>query len=239
VTTRRTANTLYNIFSWVWGAGGDFMSADGKRMLVAESEARTGMAQYYHLYRYMPQRSEPLDGFATFELFQNQSVAAIVSGSWFLTWLRQYGLPPDTLSRIGVSLLPGPSFVGSTGLVIWKHVARDHEQLAAELVRFLVTSPALLNFYQNAGSLPARRDLLAQPPFSTDPHYQKIVEALQSGRTHSRITSWGLVEDRLVATLARLWSEVRADPAQDIAVLIEHNMVPLAQRLDATLAGQR
>ena len=89
VTTRRTANTLYNISSWVWGAGGDFMSADGKRMLVAEPEARAGMTHYYSLYRYMPQHSEPMDGIATFELFLNQNVAAIVSGPWFLKWLRR------------------------------------------------------------------------------------------------------------------------------------------------------
>jgi multiple sugar transport system substrate-binding protein len=238
VTTRRTANTVYNISSWVWGAGGDFMSADGKRVRVAEPEARAGLTHYYSLYRYMPQRSEPLDGIASFELFQNQSVAAILSGPWFLNWLRRRGVSPYALSRIGVALLPGPSFVGGTNLVVWKHVAVDHEQLAPELVRYLVTTPALLNFYHLTGLLPARRDLLAQPPFSTDPHYQKIIEALLAGRPHSRIPMWGLVEDRLVTMLAHLWDEVRADPTQDIAALVERNMVPLAQRLDATLAGR-
>jgi multiple sugar transport system substrate-binding protein len=238
-TTRRTANTVYNISSWVWGAGGDFMSADGKRVLAAEAEARAGMTHYFRLYRYMPQRSEPMDGIAAFELFQNQSVAAILSGPWFLSWLRRRGVPPYTLSRIGVALPPGPSFVGGTGLVIWKHVSYDHEQLAVELARHLVTSPALLDFYRLAGLLPARRDLLAQPPFGTDPHYQKIIEALVAGRPHSRIPMWGLVEDRLATTLAHIWNEVRANPSQDIAPLIESNMVPLAQRLDATLAGRR
>jgi multiple sugar transport system substrate-binding protein len=239
VTTRRTPNTVYNISSWIWGADGDYLSADGRQMLIAEPEARAGMLRYFGLYRFMPQRQEAMDGIATFELFQHQNVAAIVSGPWFLKWLRQRGVSPFTLSRIGVSLLPGPSFVGGTNLVIWKHVAIDHEQLAVELVRYLVTSPALLDFYRHAGLLPARRDLLAQPPFGTDPHYQKIVEALEAGRPHSRITMWGLVEDRLVTALAHIWNEVRADPAQDIAALIEQQMVPLAQRLDATLAGQR
>jgi hypothetical protein len=32
---------------------------------------------------------------------------------------------------------------------------------------------------------------------------------------------------------------VRADPTQDIAALVESHMAPLAQRLDATLAGRR
>ena len=239
VTTRRTANTLYNISSWVWGAGGDFMSADGKRMLVAEPEARAGMVHYYSLYRYMPQSSEPMDGIATFDLFLNQNVAAIVSGPWFLKWLRRRGVPPYTRSRIGVSLLPGPSFVGGTNLAIWKHVAYDHDQVVVELARYLVTNPALLDFYHQSGLLPARRDLLAQPPFGTDPHYQKIIEALEAGRPHSRITTWGLVEDRLVTTLSYLWNEVRANPAQDISALVEQNLTPLAQRLDTTLAGRR
>jgi len=206
---------------------------------VTEPEARAGMAHYYSLYRYMPQSSEPMDGLATFDLFLNQNVAAIVSGPWFLKWLRQRGVPPYTLSRIGVSLLPGPSFVGGTNLAIWKHVAYDHDQVAVELVRYLVTNPALLDFYHQSGLLPARRDLLAQPPFHTDPHYQKIIEALEAGRPHSRIATWGLVEDRLITTLAYLWNEVRADPKQDVAALIERQMIPLAQRLDATLAGRR
>jgi multiple sugar transport system substrate-binding protein len=238
MTTRRTANTLYNIASWIWGAGGDFMSADGKRMRVAEPEARAGMAHYYDLYRYMPQRSDPMDSIAAFELFQNQRVAAIASGPWFLKWLRRQGVPPYTLSRIGVSLLPGPSFVGGTSLVIWKHVAVDHVQAAAELVHYLVTNPALLGFYHQAGLLPARRDLLAQPPFSTEPHYQTIIKAVETGRTHSRIALWGLVEDRLITTLAHIWDEMRANPTQDIAALIESTLAPLAQRLDATLAGR-
>jgi multiple sugar transport system substrate-binding protein len=239
VTTRRTANTLYNVFSWVWGAGGDFLSVDGKRMLVAEPEARAGLTRYYRLYRYMPQRSEPMDGMATFELFQNRRVAAIVSGSWFLMWLRQHDTSPDTLARIGVSQLPGPSFVGSTGLVIWKHVGRDHERLATDLVRFLVTNPALLDFYHHAGLLPARRDLLAQPPFSTDPHYQKIIETLETGRPHPCIATWGLVEERLVTGLAKIWSEMRADPARDVTALIYQQIVPLARQLEAMLAGRR
>jgi ABC-type glycerol-3-phosphate transport system substrate-binding protein len=186
----------------------------------------------------MPQRSEALDGDAVFKLFQQQGVATTISGSWFLKWLRQHGLTADALSRIGVAPLPGPSFVGSTELVIWKHVPFDHERLAFDLVHFLVTSPALLGFYHQAGLLPARRDLLAQPPFSTDPHYQKIIEALAAGRTHSRISMWGLIEDRLTALLAGLWSELRADPTQDIAALVERNIIPLVQRLTATLAGR-
>jgi multiple sugar transport system substrate-binding protein len=239
MTTRRTANTVYNISSWLWGAGGDFMSADGQQTQIAEPAALAGLTRYFGLHRYLPQSAEPLDGIACFELFQNQRVAAILSGPWFMKWLRSRGVSPDTMSRVGVAQLPGPAFVGGTNLVIWKHVAFDHEQLAAELVHYLVTSPALLPYYHQVGLLPARRDLLAQPPFSTDPHYQEIIAAMEQGRTHSHIALWGLVEDRLTATLAQLWHDLRANPAQDIAALVASSMEPLAQRLNEILSGRR
>jgi multiple sugar transport system substrate-binding protein len=239
VTTRRTANTLYNVASWVWGAGGDFMSADGKLMQIAEPAACTGLAQYFGLYRYMPQQREPIDGIATFDLFLDQRVAAIVSGPWFLRWLREHNATSTTLSRIGIALLPGPSFVGGTNLAIWRHVAIDHEQIASDLVYYLVTSSALQGYYHAAGLLPARRDLLAVPPFNSDLHYQKIIEALEAGRSCSRITMWGLVEDRLIAALAQIWDQVRVDPAQDIAALVEQTMDPLTLRLNETLVGRR
>jgi hypothetical protein len=129
--------------------------------------------------------------------------------------------------------------VGGTNLAIWRHVAIDHEQIASDLVYYLVTSSALQGYYHAAGLLPARRDLLAQPPFNSDLHYQKISEALEAGRSCSRITMWGLVEDRLIAALAQIWDQVRADPAQNIAALVEQTMNPLTLRLNETLAGRR
>jgi multiple sugar transport system substrate-binding protein len=45
VVTRHTAETLYSLTSWIWGAGGDFMSEDGRRILLAEPEARAGLTR--------------------------------------------------------------------------------------------------------------------------------------------------------------------------------------------------
>jgi len=38
-------------------------------MLIAEPEARVGLAHYFSLYRTCHSPSEPMDGLATFDLF--------------------------------------------------------------------------------------------------------------------------------------------------------------------------
>jgi multiple sugar transport system substrate-binding protein len=237
VTTRNTHNTLYNIASWVWAAGGDFVTADGAHIALDEAATRAGLQAYFDLYRFMPQSAAPMDGVQTFELFQAQRTAALMSGPWFLSTLRQQGVSPYTLARIGIALPPGPSFVGGTTLAIWKHLRHDQAQTAVDLIRYLVTDPAWLDFYLQSGMLPARLDLLARPAFGDDPHYQMMIQSLQRGRTHARLAMWGLIEERLTATLAQIWHEIRGNPAQDTAALISKYINPLAQRLEATLTG--
>ena len=237
VTTRNTHNTLYNIASWVWAAGGDFVTADGAHIALDEAATKRGLQTYFELYRFMPQSTTPLDGYQTIELFQAQRTAALMSGPWLLTVLRSRSVSPYTLSRIGIALPPGPSFVGGTTLALWKHLRHDQHQTAIDLIRYLVTDASWLNFYYQSGMLPARLDLLAHPMFADDPHYQVLIRSLQQGRTHARLSIWGLIEERLTNALAQIWSEVRANPDQDKAALITKHIDPLARRLEATLTG--
>jgi len=237
VTTRHTHNTLYNIASWVWAAGGDFVTADGAHIALDQAAAKAGMQTYFDLYPFMPQTTAPMDGTQTFDLFLEQQVAAIMSGPWFLWNMRQRGISPYTLSRIGIALPPGPSFVGGTMLAIWKHLRHDQQTLAVDLIQYLVTDAAWQDFYFQSGMLPARLDLLAHPIFADDPHYRVMIQALQQGRTHARLPMWGLIEERLTAALAQIWAEIRSDPAQDTAALISKHIDLLARRLEATLTG--
>jgi multiple sugar transport system substrate-binding protein len=237
VPTRNTHNTLYNIASWVWAAGGDFVTPDSAHIAINQADAKAGMQAYFDLYRFMPQQTAPMDGFQTIRLFEEQRLAAVMSGPWFLGTMGVHGMTPDTLARIGVALPPGPSFVGGTMLAIWKHLPHGLDQTAIDLIRYLVTDVVWQDYYFRSGMLPARLDLLAQPPFSTDPHYQVITRALQQGRTHARLPMWGLIEERLTTALAQIWNEVRAAPQQDVAALIGKYIDPLAQRLEATLTG--
>ncbi len=51
---------LQEAASWVWSAGGDFVSADGKRILFDQPEALAGLKAYFELGRYLTPRGAPL-----------------------------------------------------------------------------------------------------------------------------------------------------------------------------------
>ena len=43
VPTHQSRMTIHNVASWVWGAGGDFVAADGRRVLFDQPEAQQGI----------------------------------------------------------------------------------------------------------------------------------------------------------------------------------------------------
>ena len=229
-------NTFYFASSWVWAKGGDFISADGKHAIFNSAEARAGLRAYYDLYRYMPHEPAPETGEDVTDLFFDRRVAAIITGPWIFERERYRNLPADTLSRMGAALLPGPSFVGGVHLAAWAHVSPHIEPDVIELVRYLSAPQIQVSYAQQIGLLPARLDALQQPPFATDPHLQIFVKALETGRAHTRIPLWGMVEDRLSTALSAIWTSIKQNPQQDLDVLISEQMEPLADRLDMLLS---
>ncbi len=51
--THKTRMSLHNVATWIWGAGGDFVSPDGKRTLFNSPEALKGFEQYFELGRFL------------------------------------------------------------------------------------------------------------------------------------------------------------------------------------------
>jgi ABC-type glycerol-3-phosphate transport system substrate-binding protein len=51
VPSQETRMTLHNSASFVWGAGGSFVSADGQRILLDQPQARAGFREYFGLAR--------------------------------------------------------------------------------------------------------------------------------------------------------------------------------------------
>lgn len=229
-------DTLYFASSWVWAKGGDFIRVDGKHTIFNSTEARTGLRAYYDLYRYMPHNPAPETGEDVTDLFFDRRVAAIMTGPWILERERYRNLPVDERSRMGAALPPGPSFVGGAHLMVWAHVSPRIEPTAVELIRYLSAPQIQVGFARQAGMLPARLDALQQPPFATDPHLQVFVKALETGRAHTRIPLWGMVEDRLSTALAAIWTGIKQNPQQDLDVLISEQLEPLADRLDMLLS---
>ena len=230
VPTGLTHTTLLNVASWVWGAGGDFVTPDGKRTLFSQPQALAGIRAYFALGKYFAPPVRHLTGLEPDEQFlASDQTAATLSGPWLFRAAHERGIAGD----VGMALPPGASFVGGSHLVIWKHSALAGE--AQQLVSFLTRPDVEVAYSQVNGLLPARIEALASPPFSSDPLWQLAVEGIRTGRTFPVTRSWGLMEDRLTRELSAIWTEVLHDPGLDLEAAIARRLEPLALRLDLVL----
>ncbi len=230
VPTGFTHTTFLNIASWVWGAGGDFVTPDGKRTLFAQPEALNGVRAYFALGKYLALRVRQLNALEPDTQFLRDAETALtMSGPWLFQ-----AASANLLDDLGAALPPGPSFVGGSYLVVWKHSPRV--QAAHKLIHFLTRAHAQLQYPQVVGLVPAVTAVHDEPPFATNPLWQAAIRGLRSGRAFPVTRSWGLMEDRLAIALAGLWRDVLNDPSGvDIGAAMERRLVPLAKRLDLVL----
>ena len=227
--TNLTLVTLHNLASWVWNAGGDFLSADGKSVLFDRPEAMAGMAAYFGLYRYFASKAANLGTEATDLMFQEGRVAATLSGPW--AWMRRLA-DPEMTANTGLTL-PCIPFIGGSHLVVWQHA---HQSTAAlELIQYL-TSPAVqVKLWPGCGLFPARADVSNMAPFGEAPLKQLADRLREAGRAFPSFSMWGLVEDKLKVVLHKIWGDILAVPEPDVEAILHRHIDPLAQRLNTTL----
>jgi multiple sugar transport system substrate-binding protein len=233
VPTGFTHTTLLNIASWVWAAGGEFISADGRSIRFMEPAALEGMRAYFRLGRYLAPEVRFLNRLEPDVLFlENAETAVTISGPWLFCEARGR-IAEGGRARMAVALPPGAPFVGGSNLVIWKY-SRQAEA-AVKWIRFLTRTASQVSYCQHIGLLPARAEALERPPFSSDPFWQIANRGLEAGRTFPVIRLWGLVEDRLTTVFSGVWAEVLASPELDPLVPLRKHLAPVAERLEGLL----
>jgi multiple sugar transport system substrate-binding protein len=223
---------LQNIVSWMWSAGGDILTPDGREPLFARSEAMEGIRAYFELHKYLsPKLNQQDQPVYASELFANREVAVAMGSPNLLRNLRQhYAAQPERLQNVGVALPPGPPYIGGSNLLVWSHTRQ--EQQAVLLVQKLTSKEVQSIFCQKSGYLPVRMEVLSEPPFTTDPHLRVIVEALKTGRAYPALRRWGLVEERLSIVFERVWSQLFNNVDLDSAL---EELKVLSNRLTITL----
>jgi multiple sugar transport system substrate-binding protein len=234
VPNRYAWNTLHNIVSLVWGAGGDLVTADGKRVIFDQPEARAGMKAYFDLYRYLAPEARYLDGSQSDAFFMQRQVAVTITGPWLMLWNRRPN--PGAVTHFGAALPPGVPFVGGSNLGIWKHSRQERNAL--KLVNFLTSKQAQLTHNASTGLVPVRLETLASPQFTSDPFYALLAQGLQAGRSFPAIRFWGLIEDKLTAALTQLWNEIFDRSTPDIDALLDQYLRPLAKQLNDMLSNK-
>jgi multiple sugar transport system substrate-binding protein len=234
VPTTPTLNTFHNLTSWIWGAGGDFVDDQQRRVTFADPQARAGIRDYYRLYRFIAPEFYQLNANQVDGRFADGEAAMTINGPWAV-FPSGEAVGDDPPAGIHVALPPGVPCVLASHLVVWKHVPVRQERVAIELVRFLTDQQAQLTCSRQVGLLPARLETLAGPPFASDPMYQVFVNGLKSGRSFPAMRLWGLMEEQLTAAFGNLWASVLEAEEPELDALIRRELEPLAQRLNRIL----
>lgn len=220
--------SVHNLASWVWGAGGDFLSPDSKHVLFHQEPALSGIQSYFRLGKYLGPNPLRDDGQADEEFWSGRA-AMTLSGYWVM---RDPRMPETVQANMRLTQLPGVSFVGGHNLVVWKH--SRHRKAAIRLLKFLGSQAAEPFIYPNFG-LPLRESGWTASPFDS-PNFGIFRSALHAGRSFPTGRLWGLVEKRLAELMPVLWQEVLQNPQQADSI-IKTQIGNIANRLEMAISN--
>jgi multiple sugar transport system substrate-binding protein len=222
--------------SWVWGAGGNYISDDGKRTLLNQPETRNGLKSFYELYRYMSRSDHGMNYGATLEYFSRGDASIVIADCGFAGSLAEE--TPDLREKIGVHALPGVPFVSGDNLVIWQTTRQypAREKAALELITFLTSQAAQTRFYKHWEQFPVRREALDALDTPIEQLAPVLRATFEGGRAHKPVQLWSRYETQLGHVLDEITKDVISKFVQPIDEVLENHLAPLQQRF-ALLMG--
>lgn len=226
---------LHNSMPMVWASGSELATPDGRAVLFNQPGPRSGFRSFFRLFRQLPEQYRKLTpGTQENEFLARRAAVGYAS----LTMMHGFHALPNAkelLPRLGAALPPGIPFVAGSNIAVWQDAPYASQQAAVLLAQFLCSKEAQVTYFHSSGLMPARLDALDDISIK-DPLARVTAEALRTGHGFSQIPMWGLIEDRLVATLGRIGSEFAANPEADLDALLDKHLVPLEKRLTMSLA---
>jgi len=230
--TAISVNTIHQVTTWVWAAGGDFIADNGRHLLFADDNAIEGMANYFSLGRFMGPNPEDRSFNAASNLFWRGNAAVTMDGTWVYQG-QKASASPQVLENLGVALVPGPSFLGGSNLVVWSSAL--NKLAAVELLKFMIEPEALMTMLHFTGLVPARRDLFHSPEVVGREFGVLFNQAVEIGRSWPTRPFSGMIEDKLHYAFGRIWGDVLASPKRDPREIISSYLVPLKIRLEMAI----
>ncbi|MFZ6027944.1 MAG: extracellular solute-binding protein [Chloroflexota bacterium] len=223
---------LHEAAGWVWHAGGDFLSPDGRQVLFNQPAALDGLLAYFSLRRYLMRPKfggQPTSA----DAFIGRNAACAIDGPWLAIAARRYpNFFGDDSFPLETVHVPGVAHVGASSLVTWKHTR--HPEAAFALIHFLCDQQNQAEHSLHKQVLPARRSAL-EAIVAQEPYYRVFLDTLQTDRSYPVTPLWGFIEQKLAVALEEIWEQVLADPFSNIEECLHRKLDPLACRLNSTL----
>lgn len=226
---------LHSAACWVWNQGGEFISDDGKHLLLSESKTRQGLKAYFSLVHHTPKAAQVLSDADCYRVFIDGSAAITLRNTSLLYMAERDAVLGARFGRdMDVAAVPGTSFVGGSSFVLWNHIRPNQEALALGLLKQIISPETQYNYFEQDGFLPTRVEALQR--LETRPFYGAVAETIKRGRSFRKLKLWGLVEERLMSAITAIWQALYANPDADVDKEIAKVLDPLERRLQLTLS---
>ncbi|NQT29486.1 MAG: sugar ABC transporter substrate-binding protein [Candidatus Saganbacteria bacterium] len=218
VSGKNDWNVIHSLAPWIWMAGGDFLSPDRKTCTLDSPEVFDGVSYYISLVTdgYVPIEYLELNTAQVSGNFNDGACAMYFDGPYEVKTLTRPAAEGGALGSLtsrnfAVTGYPkGPkglfTFVGGSTLAIFK--GSKNKAGAFEVIKYLTSKPAQVEYAKVSGFLPARADAFDDPYFANDPNRKVFKEAIYYGRTYPPVPSWGLLEPLLTRRFGIMWDYV-------------------------------
>lgn len=211
-------NVPHFMAPFIWGAGGDFLSKDGKNVLIASDASVKGIEYYasFVLEGLMPKKYLEKNSSEVESKFRAGEIAIFSTGPWITKDIDKAvagkGNKGEVLDKVGVALPPaGPkgrfTFFGGSNLGVFKSTKNKKE--AIELVKFLTTEVKPASAYAEAtGNYPPLLAAANTPYITKNEGRLVIKEATKYGKAYTVVPTWGPMETILSKRLGAVWDVV-------------------------------
>ncbi len=229
---------LHTSASWVWEAGGDFISDDGKRTSFNQPDALAGFKAYFELRRGMTPAALMLNYDQCHNLFAQGQAAMILTNSDAIQTLAGGQAVEIVRGQLGTAIPTRVPWFGGGNLVIWRHTQGypERERAAVALVNYLAGQAAQIRRAEMDAAIPARLDALQLLALQPSGLSQTVEQAVSTGRPYKIVPLWRRIEYQLGQELVQLQSDLDSDPAADVETILRSRLEPLARRMNLTLS---
>jgi multiple sugar transport system substrate-binding protein len=221
--------------SFIWGAGGDFLSVDTTRSIFNQNKAIEGIKTYLSIEQASASAPVIMGNYECRDAFLNGKAGAIVIDVRLAKEL--FSMASDDLKpNIGISAISNVPWFGGGSLMIWRHVQGypDRERAALALVNFLLSKEAQLKWQTETSSLPSRLEAI-KTAFPMGHPLSNIFDIVsKAGRPYRSVALWHRIEHQLSMMMGAMVKEARTDRQADLDQIVRQHVEPLAARLDLT-----
>lgn len=238
-------NVVHNIFPWVWGAGGEAISEDGKKAVFNSDNGVNGIMFYTGLaHEGLVDKSSLEKNSAQIESdFGDGKTAVMISGPWmlknFATSADAGGMGDKAAAKnYGVAPLPaGPNgqatFIGGSNLTVFK--GSKNKDAAWDVIKYLSSDEAQMAYSKLSGQLPAKKALIESPELTKDSGFAAFSEAVKKAKTYPSIPQWGPTETALQKYFGNVWDIVAGVNGTYSIESVKKQLDQAAKEVDAIL----